>query len=1068
LTANARAHAGKQIQAAGRPLPVLRESDVVVVGGSFAGVAAALAFAQVGLRVMLVEPRTYLGREVTAKLRPWIPTQDLALAGPLATCLRAAASGETAGEVSLQPDALKRGLEDLLLEAGGGLLYASLPLMVLAPDGVVAGLAIGNKSGRQVLACRAIVDATETAVVARVAGAHFEPLDGDARFHRTLEFVGVRSLRETRLAVPSELELAGDAVMAHSGCQGPEHAYVECALDLPARDDVRTAMQRESEARRRTMRLAAYLIAHVPAFHYALLASGACEVCGPHTGRLAGPPPPWTRELGSARVVVNGPASETLDAALAAFGGPIAGLWCLQEAARLPSDQAAWWGEPLPASWIGQALAGQVSATWDRLRPSSIAAVGTPFPAPDSAFPIEVREPDSPQRGRPYARVAVPPLPLPVLCEADVLVVGGGSSGASAAIAAAQEGMQTVLLDMNPGLGGTATLGGVDSYWFGRVVGFSARVSEWVEEVHDGLNYEGRRWSIEAKMHALAQAAGRAGVELMWNAIAWGAAVEGHDVRGVAAATRYGPCAILARALTDATGDGDVAAFAGAETVYGAARDGVTMWYSLAQFASPGRTQNNFTSMVDVSNVEDYTRAILAGRRRGTACHDHGVYVAPRETRHVIGDVVLTLTDQLLRRQWPDVVNVHFSNHDIKGLTGSNWLRLGLIPPNLEVEIPYRALLPRGLEQILVVGKAFSATHDALPAIRMQADLENLGGAAGLAAAHALRAGIPPRNVDVRALQQRLVREGLLPEDVLTREIVPHQRSDAELGALVASLRADRPLYAYSDMEMDEVWEGTIPLVEVCIAGPRAVPLLEGELASAEGPRRVLLAQALTLCGSQAGVPVLLGEVERLLAKGTVPPRTAEIRHTQLPPDQGAMPDVAYLLYALGMAHDRRALRAWERAADLLEVTEESLRDRFQGVFDVVHAICFGAERLGDPAAIPILERLHAHPPLRDQNVATGSWSCAHVQDLADFFRERQALLELAIGRALARCGDAQGIEVLIDYLDDSRAVLAEQAHAELVAVSGQDYGKDAAAWRAWLASKGGQVCPCPLPEPSV
>ncbi|SEN78767.1 hypothetical protein SAMN05444955_1244 [Lihuaxuella thermophila] len=124
--------------------------------------------------------------------------------------------------------------------------------------------------------------------------------------------------------------------------------------------------------------------------------------------------------------------------------------------------------------------------------------------------------------------------------------------------------------------------------------------------------------------------------------------MDNETVKGAVAAPRWGPFAFLSDVLLDATGDGDAAAFAGANYVYGSERDHTVMWYSLAQFEKPGRTRNNFTSMVDVSNIEDYTRAILAGRRRGGVLHDHGVYVATRESRHMVGDVIMTLADQML------------------------------------------------------------------------------------------------------------------------------------------------------------------------------------------------------------------------------------------------------------------------------------------------------------------------------------------------------------------------------------------------------------------------------------
>lgn len=61
------------VQLRGGMRPVLFDGDVIVAGGSFGGIAACLTLARSGRRVVLVEPRTYLGREITATQRPWLP-----------------------------------------------------------------------------------------------------------------------------------------------------------------------------------------------------------------------------------------------------------------------------------------------------------------------------------------------------------------------------------------------------------------------------------------------------------------------------------------------------------------------------------------------------------------------------------------------------------------------------------------------------------------------------------------------------------------------------------------------------------------------------------------------------------------------------------------------------------------------------------------------------------------------------------------------------------------------------------------------------------------------------------
>ncbi|MGC9346836.1 MAG: FAD-dependent oxidoreductase [Anaerolineae bacterium] len=1061
-------------------LPILADCDVAVIGGGFGGVATALALTRAGRTVALVEPRTYLGREVGATLRPWLPAPEegvASLPSLIAACIGAGEMSAQEGEIPLHMDAVKLTLENMVLEAGVKLIYASLPVGVSVADGRIQGVIIGNKSGRQVIKAETVIDATATALVAQLAGAEFEPpLDDAACFSCTLEFTGVAApdvwgADEAELAVPERLGLVGDKVILHRGYRGADHVLLEYQLDLPTGErGPLAASQRDAQARRRSMALAEYLVSEVTAFDAAYLATSSYELDGPQTTRMAGSTPPWAQELAAVALDVGWDVGGT-EATLAELAGPVGGLWCLNEAARLSPAMRSLLRDPIVAADLGELLAQAVDHHWaswgsgvsgDLRIPSAHAE---PLPAPCG---LQIKEQAQPQEGRGYKPFSVEPSPVPVLCAADLVVAGGGTSGAVAGIVAGQEGLRTIVVDMNPGLGGTGTYGGIYTYWFGRQVGFVEHVLDWVGDVQERLHLvrpEGTmaRWNIEAKTWALAEQAEAAGVQLLLNACVVAAIVENvagrSSVGGVVVATRWGPMALLCDVVIDATGDGDVAAFAGADHVYGSEREHVVMYAYLPQVASPGRPRNVKTSMADTTNIEDYVRMLLAERRRGLpGDHDHGVYIGPRESRHIRGDLVLTFTDQLLLRGFSDVVFIAFSNHDMKGESTSDWIRMGLQAPNLEIEIPYRALIPRGLDDILVVGKAYSATHDALAGPRMMPDLENLGGVAAIAAAIAIRSGEPVREIKVRALQERLVVEGALPERVLTRTLVPLEWSDEDLVAMIDGLDPAKPLQTYSDADVGEHQEGRVPLVDIMCAGPRVIPPLEQALATAKDqgdrPRQVLLARILAMLASKAGVEVLVSMLQEEFARGELPGRDVQIRHAgRHPPNQGAAPDAANLLYCLGMARDTRIIPVWRRTVELLEgASEEEILDPVKAWYYYVSYLAYGAERLGDPASIPILSRLHSYPPFHNRMVRSGFEP--------DHLPERLAYLEILIGRALARCGSPEGYFVLINYLDDVRTLLAEHAHAELVAITGHDWGKDIAAWSAWLEREGGALKP--------
>ena len=179
---------------------------------------------------------------------------------------------------------------------------------------------------------------------------------------------------------------------------------------------------------------------------------------------------------------------------------------------------------------------------------------------------------------------------------------------------------------------------------------------------------------------------------------------------------------------------------------------------------------------VDGTKVEDLTRAEVEGRRqvmeifrflRGyvpgfAECTliDTAAQVGVRETRRIDGEYTLTLEDLISGRDFEDTIAYcayPIDIHDPKGAGGG-------ISNKGETanayQIPYRCLVPLGVEQLLVAGRCVSATHEALGAIRVMPPSFAMGEAAGTASALALQEGVPPRQVPIPWLRQTLAEHG--------------------------------------------------------------------------------------------------------------------------------------------------------------------------------------------------------------------------------------------------------------------------------------------------------------------
>ncbi len=189
---------------------------------------------------------------------------------------------------------------------------------------------------------------------------------------------------------------------------------------------------------------------------------------------------------------------------------------------------------------------------------------------------------------------------------------------------------------------------------------------------------------------------------------------------------------------------------------------------------------------VDATDPAQLTRAEVDGRRQvreyarflqeRVPGFESSVVVATspaigvRESRRIHGDYVLTRDDVLTARRFGDEIALCGAPiEDHHAGADTEWRYVG----NAGIYgIPYRSLLPSGIEGLLVAGRCFSATHDAHASARSMATCMAMGQAAGTAAALAAAAGTTPRTVAAADVRERLLGDGALLQPMQPAEAV--------------------------------------------------------------------------------------------------------------------------------------------------------------------------------------------------------------------------------------------------------------------------------------------------------
>lgn len=421
--------------------------------------------------------------------------------------------------------------------------------------------------------------------------------------------------------------------------------------------------------------------------------------------------------------------------------------------------------------------------------------------------------------------------------EYDVIVAGGGPAGVAAAVSAARLGAKTALVERFGILGGMLTSGLVQPI-LGRAEGRTMynEIVELLEAGHENIRRTTTRngdeigVDLEETKHRLLKLCVENGVYVYLQTPVVDVLKDDDKIVGVKICTPTGMADLKAKVVVDSTGDGFVAALAGAPFEVGREVDGkcqpVTLEFTVdnvdetydfavaggsdpiklpdgrpySQVCKDACAAGELPENVSIVRIH---RTINRGERNINATQVNGRdtlsiegnvesdyllreqipvimkflrKVAPgfencrlkstasalgvRETRRFIGDYVISDTDVETGARHEDVV-VHKAWFliDIHNPAGGGQAEKRAQPAT-PYDIPYRSLLPKNVEGLLLSGRNISGTHRAHASYRVMGVALATGQAAGMAAALSAKEGCQPRALDYHKVQKALMDYG--------------------------------------------------------------------------------------------------------------------------------------------------------------------------------------------------------------------------------------------------------------------------------------------------------------------
>lgn len=412
---------------------------------------------------------------------------------------------------------------------------------------------------------------------------------------------------------------------------------------------------------------------------------------------------------------------------------------------------------------------------------------------------------------------------VPIHANVDVLVIGGGPAGFAAAVRAGRLGANTMLVERFGFTGGMWTAGLVGPYFDGENKGgLNQELKETLIKKHGW----GGLWNIcpdvAEMILVLDEKLREAKVRMLLYSLGTQPIMKNNVMKGVVIESKSGPLAVMAKVVIDCTGDGDIAAAAGAPFLMGRPKDGlmqpmtmmfkigglkdsykrddIQSWYRELKRKVPEKEitkKLSFThpcvirlprkgeaavqwihlTKVNGADAEDLTKATLEGRRQikyaleffkkarnilgDVYLLELPVVIGVRETRRVQGEYVISFEDIKNGTQFKDAVGASRLNVDIHEPDGSGQTLI----KGKSYQFPYKSLVPKKIDNLLVAGRCISGSYEAHANYRLTGNCVTTGEAAGAAAFLAINTKKTPRELDGVKVGNILRKSGIKMDD---------------------------------------------------------------------------------------------------------------------------------------------------------------------------------------------------------------------------------------------------------------------------------------------------------------